>query len=287
MMAAATSTIQVGHAVSNFITRHLAVTASAIGSLDEGSGGRAFLGVASGDSAIYNIGGRPSKIAQMREAIVAIRKMLKGEAIDWKGARIQTPWVSRPVPIMMAAEGPLALQLAGEHADIVICGLGLTPTAVEISLRNLEIGARRAGRALRDIDIWVLSRINLGDDREALVQSIKMELASNAHHAFSFTLNGKGVPTHLEDCIRSVVQNYDPTHHVGLGESPNARLVEDPELLNYLTERFAILGSVNECVAQVQQLEALGVNGVLFSGDIDGRAEVLMRLGDVITAYRA
>ena len=44
MAGAATSRIQVGPTVTNFVTRHLAVTASAIGTVAEVTGGRAILG---------------------------------------------------------------------------------------------------------------------------------------------------------------------------------------------------------------------------------------------------
>src|SRR5512139_2931545 len=51
-----TSRIRLGPLVTNPLTRHPVVTASAISSVDELSGGRALLGLGSGDSAIYTIG---------------------------------------------------------------------------------------------------------------------------------------------------------------------------------------------------------------------------------------
>ena len=51
-----TRRVRLGPLVTNPLTRHLVVTASAIASVDELSGGRAVLGLGSGDSAIYTIG---------------------------------------------------------------------------------------------------------------------------------------------------------------------------------------------------------------------------------------
>src|ERR671922_2813060 len=47
-----TSRVRLGPLVTNPLTRHLVVTASAISTIDELSGGRAMLGIGSGDSAI-------------------------------------------------------------------------------------------------------------------------------------------------------------------------------------------------------------------------------------------
>ena len=51
-----TSEIIFGPCVTNPVTRHPAVAASAIGTISELSGGRAFWGIATGDSAVLNLG---------------------------------------------------------------------------------------------------------------------------------------------------------------------------------------------------------------------------------------
>jgi 5,10-methylenetetrahydromethanopterin reductase len=287
LMAKATERALIGPAVTNFITRHLAVTASAMGTLDEVSGGRALLGVASGDSAIYNIGERPTKLAEMREAMLALRNMFDGQLAPWRGAQIHAEWVKRPIPLYVAAEGPRTLELTGEVADGVMAGMGLSSAAIELTLNHLGVGAERAGRSLDDLDVWVLARVNIGDDRQALINEIRMELASTAHHAFRFTLDGKDVPDALRERIMAVQRGYNPRRHEALGESPNARLMQDAELLDYMAGRFAIVGTVEECAAQVRQLEALGVKGILFTGFVADRAGLLERIGEVIAMVRA
>ena len=128
--------------------------------------------------------------------------MLRGEYTEYAGREIHTKWVASqaeaPVPIYIAAEGPKTLELAGEVADGVICGMGLSPEVVKLTLEHLAIGAERAGKTLEDLDIWTLARINMGADRAQLIEEIRMELASTAHHAFRFTLDGKLVPPQLE-----------------------------------------------------------------------------------------
>ena len=55
--------LRMGTFVTNPLTRHPAVTAGAIASINELSDGRAFLGIGTGDSAVYNVG---LKAAQTR-----------------------------------------------------------------------------------------------------------------------------------------------------------------------------------------------------------------------------
>ena len=201
-------------------------------------------------------------------------------------SNIHAEWVKRPIPLYVAAEGPRTLELTGELADGVMCGMGLTPEALGASLDYLRTGASQSGRSLADLDVWAFARINIGDDKDALVREIRMELASTAHHAFRFTLEGKGVPEEMKARILEVQRGYNPRRHEALGESPNARLMADPELLAYMAERFAIVGNVEQCVEQIRRLEAAGVDGVLFTGFVEQRAELIRNIGKVIAEVR-
>ena len=149
-----TSRIRLGPLVTNPLTRHLVVTASAISSLDEVAGGRAVLGLGSGDSAIYTIGAPPATVAGLEDAVVTLGALTSGRPVDRGGRRWQVHRSARRVPIYLAAEGPRTLELAGRVADGVIVGLGLTPEVIRLSLAAIERGARAAGRALGDLDIW-------------------------------------------------------------------------------------------------------------------------------------
>ena len=66
LAAVNTRHVRVGTWCTNPVTRHPAVTASAIATIDELAGGRAFLGIAPGDSAVYNIGHRPASLRPSR-----------------------------------------------------------------------------------------------------------------------------------------------------------------------------------------------------------------------------
>ncbi|MEM9354671.1 MAG: LLM class flavin-dependent oxidoreductase [Pseudomonadota bacterium] len=281
-----TESVMIGPSVTNPLTRHPAVMASAIASINELTNGRAMLGIATGDSAIYNLNERPRGLRGLREYITSLRSLLSGQSTNFGGKDIHTKWVAgqsdSPVPVYIAAEGPKTLELAGEIADGVICGLGLSPDVLALQLRHLEIGAKRAGRTIDDLDIWALARVNVGANKPKLVNEIRMELASTAHHAFRFTLEGKLVPQEFEDAIRAVQQRYQPAHHEDLGESPNAALLQDKDLLDYMTNRFAIVGTADECVSQIQAVRAAGFHQLLFTGFVDDRTELIRTLGQSV-----
>ena len=156
--------------------------------------------------------------------------------------------------------------------------MGFSPGVAKVTIDHIRTGAERAGRTLEEIDIWALGRVNVSEDRAALVSEICME-ASTAHHAFRFTQEGKLVPPQLADAIREVQQGYKPSHHEDLGESPNAQLMQDPELLAYMVDRFAVLGTLEECVAQIQRIREAGIHQILFTGFVDDRPELIENLG--------
>jgi 5,10-methylenetetrahydromethanopterin reductase len=279
----ASERMMIGPSVTNPLTRHPAVMASAIASVQEIAEGRAMLGIGTGDSAIYNLNERPGGLAGLREYILALKELLAGRATEFAGREIHTRWVGgqpqTPVPIYISAEGPKTLELAGEVADGVICGMGISPEVVELTLRHIAIGADRAGRSLDDIDIWTLTRVNLGNDRAQLIDEIRMELASTAHHAFRFTQAGKLVPPQFVDGIRRVQSGYSTANHEDLGDSPNAGLMDDPALLSYMTDRFAVVGTAQDCVEQLQAVRASGIHQFVFTGFVDARAALIENLG--------
>ena len=252
-----TSRVRLGPLVTNPLTRHLVVTASAMASLDELAKGRAVLGLGSGDSAIYTLGAPPATLAGLEDAITTLGRLTGGERVEREGRRWQVHRSARRVPIYLAAEGPRTLELAGRVADGVIVGLGLTPEVIHLSLAAIERGARAAGRTLADVDVWWLAKTNLADTREAAVAPIKMALAASANHAFRFTLEGKGVPAELHAPIRGLQRDYDAHHHEIAGAG-NAGLTDRWGLTDFLVDRFAIAGTPAECAAQIRRAMAAG-----------------------------
>lgn len=261
-----TAKLRLGPSVTNPLTRHLVVTARAITSLDELSGGRAFLGIGSGDSAVYTLGIRPARLPALEEAIQTLRALTGGEVILRAGQRLQVKGAHRQVPLYLAAEGPKSLRLAGRLANGVIVGGGLTPEVIQLSLDSIRRGAEEGGRDPAALDVWWLAKANIADSRVQAVDEIKMALAASANHAFRFTLEGKGVPPELHESIRELQRQYDPHQHEALGPTRNAELTDRWGLTDYMAERFAVAGTPSECAAQVSRMVAAGAKQLLLTG---------------------
>ena len=267
-----TKRMRIGPLVTNPLTRHLVVTASAIASVDELSGGRAALGLGSGDSAIYTIGAPPATVAGLEDSVVTLGRLTSGEPVPRAGRIWRVHRSTRRVPIYLAAEGPRTLELAGRVADGVIVGSGLTPDVIHLSLAAIEKGARAAGRTLDDIDVWWFAKTSLADRRAQAIEPIKMALAASANHAFRFTLEGKGVPADLHEKIRLLQREYDAHHHEIPG-AVNASLPDRFDLTEFLVDRFAIAGTPGDCVAQVSRAMAAGARQFMITGFVpDPRA---------------
>jgi 5,10-methylenetetrahydromethanopterin reductase len=285
--AGATTRVRLGPLVTNPLTRHLVVTGSAISSIDELSGGRAILGLGSGDSAITTLGAPPATLAGLADAIETLGRLTSGEVVERGGRRWQVRRSRRRVPLYLAAEGPRTLELAGRVADGVIVGLGLTPEVIRLSLDAIGRGARAAGRSLSDLDIWWFAKTSVADTREAAVAPIRMALAASANHAFRFTLDGKGLSPDLYERVRGLQREYDAHQHE-IATAANAELTERWGLTEFLRDRFAIAGTPGDCVAQIRRAMSTGARQFIATGFVpEPRAFMRRFMGEVAAAVRA
>ena len=142
--AGATSRVTLGTAVTNVVTRHPAVVASAARTVAELAPGRFVLGVGVGDSAVAPVGLRPTTGAELRERLAIVRGLLAGTAVDFGGttSRLRDPV---DVPIHLAASGPRNLRLAGELADGAILLSGVAPGPLAAATARVQEGRAPPG----------------------------------------------------------------------------------------------------------------------------------------------
>ena len=172
-MGASTKTAHLGTGVTNPVTRDPVVTAGALATLSEQTGGRAFLGIGVGDSALHNSGLKPATLKQLEEYVLAVRGLLTEGKARFQGRDLKLTWWNNmhPVPIYISAHGPKGLELAGRIADGVIVGSGFTGPAIDFAHRHIQEGARASGRQLADLEVWYLAYTALDEgDRSAADQ---------------------------------------------------------------------------------------------------------------------
>jgi 5,10-methylenetetrahydromethanopterin reductase len=284
VVADATSKVGIGPTVTNALTRHPAVAASAIATLNEMSGGRAYFGIGSGDSAILNLGLRPARLKEMQEYIEAMRAILSGQSYEYKGREIHVQWSENPVPIIMSAEGPKILALAGGIADAVIVHSGLSKEVLVETIAKIREGERAAGRPEGSAKVWAFAKCNVADRREDAIDEIKMALAASGHHAFRFTLEGKNVPEHLQEAIMALQGEYVPSEHEQLGDTRNAAISDELGLTEFLADRFAVVGTPEDCLAKVRTIEEAGVDNLLILAISSDSNNIIRRFGEEVIA---
>ncbi len=256
LAAQLTQSATIGTCVTNTVTRHLSVTANATASIDDIAGGRAILGIGSGDTAVHLVGKKSIRMSAMREALRVLRALLDGVPVEYEGAELCSNWRKPDLPIFLAAGGPKTLALGGECAGGLITLAGLAPETISWVRECVSEGEKTAGRPEGSTPIWVDGLLSFGKDREAVREAIKPRITSFANQNFRVAYHA--VPqAHLEE-VKYFRENYDETD-LGPGNQ-NARRVTD-----YMIDRFGIIGTVPDVVSRFEELAAQRVETFLIA----------------------
>ena len=168
LAAARTSHLTLYTVVTNPITRHVSVLASAVQTVEELAPGRIKIIVGSGYSAVRTIGRPAATLREMRESVVTLRRLLDGETVSMDGFEARLPYASgRKIPILIGATGPRTIELAGEVADGVLIAVGVDPANMDDARRRFEAGALKSGRDPSSLEVVYAARIDVDEDLEA------------------------------------------------------------------------------------------------------------------------
>jgi 5,10-methylenetetrahydromethanopterin reductase len=251
--------------VSNPISRHPSVTAGALFSLEELAPGRVALGIGTGDSAIYGIGLQGSKVDRLREYILAVKGLLRGEEVTWEGRTFRAEWRNweppRDVPIYVSCHGPKVIRMAAEVADGIISQYGLMPEHLEREQRLIEEGARAGGRDPAEVDLWHHIPVAVGETvDEAFVHSS----AGGAYFMARFGMEDKQIPEEYRDAIAALAAEERLELH-GRDNRVLAEMANGFGVRDYLIERCGgMIGTLDSLRGAVERLRDRGVRQVLF-----------------------
>ena len=289
VVALNTSTIGINVGPTNPFTRHPAVTAASVSTLDEVSNGRMALTVSRGFSNVGNVGLKPALLAESREYITTIKALWRDKITTWRGKTIRLTYPTRPAPpVYLIAEGPKTLRMAGEIADGVICGMGQNPEVIKATLQHIREGAESAGRRLEDIDVCMHVRWHIADSWEQAVSEMKPMLASAAGHALAASFDGKLVPEEFQAQLRRIQKAYAYEEHREGGNNPATPLIDEvPGLAEYLAQRFTVAGTVKQVIQQIEEMANLGVRYFRFAGGpTDPAKEMKILAKEVLPHFR-
>jgi len=248
-LAVSTERIRLGTAVTNPLTRHPTVTASAFSTLAELSGGRATLGISVGDSALKSMNLDVARMATLAETVALCRKLLRGEAVSCgEGKMAQLPRVAPSVPIYVAATGPKMLALAGKIADGVILMNGVAPELICEAVRIVREGKRAADREQESVRIAVWAACH--PSRDAVKFNVARAILRN-------------IPGPVDDLTRKVAaqvkEAYDYRQR-GDARADFARLIPDE-----IVARYAFFGDPSAIARQIASLAPCDVDEVVLA----------------------
>jgi coenzyme F420-dependent glucose-6-phosphate dehydrogenase len=156
---------------------HPSIVAQSFGTLGCLAPGRVILGVGTGEAmnetpaTAAEWPGAKERRLRMAEAIELIRELWAGERVTFEGEYYRTDKATiydkpeQPVPIYVAASGPLAAKLAGRAGDGFICTSGKGTELYEQLLGNVAEGAEAAGKDASSIERTI--EVKVSYDRDA------------------------------------------------------------------------------------------------------------------------
>ncbi len=186
--AAVTDRIKVGSGVINNWTRNIGLLAATYLTLDDLAPDRIICGIGAWwDPLAKNVGiERRKPLKAMRETVEVLRRLLNMEEVTYEGEFHQVRGIKldvvhgrqepRNVEIMIGATGPQMLALTGEIADGVVLNYCVPPEYNDMAMEQLEMGTKRAGRSLDDLDRPQLVVCSVHEDRAEAIRGAKMLL---------------------------------------------------------------------------------------------------------------
>ena len=275
-----TNRIGLGFAVTNIVTRHVSVLASAAATLNEMSGGRVVLGIGSGATGVGVAGLRRATLAQLEKSVTIVRQLLSGESVPTGSQTLSSDkgheylpedemrlhWKpgTPPPPIFLSAHGPRALRLAGKIADGVVYSLGALPEMVRFANERISEGVNERGKDNPSkVQRWSRVALAIGEkeDKKAILNEVRPYVAT-VETNLAFLGSAVDIPSSLRDEALQTLKKYDISEHVQTN-AEHARLISDNAV-----EQLAIVGTPPECVERIAELQKSGAanfNFVIFT----------------------
>lgn len=294
-LADKTTCIMLATGIMQTTARTPAMTAMTALTLHDLTGGRFVLGLgASGPQVVEGLHGvkyNPA-LSRLRDTVNICRMIFRGEKVRYEGKAITLPLPNSEgkairishdpidLPIYLATLGPNSLEYTGEVANGWL-GTSFSPDHPEAHLSFIESGALKNGRTLRDIDLCVSARVEIGDDLDAMIDKRRAAVA--------FNMGGMG----------SADTNFYNDAFKRAGYAEEASIIQALWLAGKRDEaakrvpdamitEFQLLGPKDQVKSRIQRYKEAGVTtlklGLDGAGPLGrGRFELLEEIVDLVT----
>src|SRR5882724_4389873 len=287
-----TKRIEIGWGIISPYTRHPVQIAMEARVLQDAAGdGRFLLGLGASKIFMKEIGeGEKGKevgpATVMKESLEIVKAMLAGEEVNYHGKAFDASapalrpeaHVSRKsVPMYIAGTGPAMQRLAGTHSEGLLTASITTPEFVKYSRRNMEEGARKAGRDPSALELGSVIVGSIAKDsrqgREGAREMAAMYLANKVQ-------NIKGSADVLLECAGLTFQELQPiADEMEKGGRKAAAQAVSDELLRKICP---IAGTPDECIQKIEEYRDAGCTHIMLEIWGDDRTGQAKLFGDAV-----
>jgi 5,10-methylenetetrahydromethanopterin reductase len=247
---------------TNPATRHPAVIASTFATLQVESHGRAFLGIARGDSAMTYIGRKPMPLSEFEAALRQIQTYLRGDTVDQDGFASRIEWLARAnvprVEMSVAATGPKVIEIAARVADAITFSVGADPLRLGAAIEVARQVRKATGLAPLRFGAYV-NAVAHPDIAEAR-RLVRGRMGVYARFSTMSRSVMDTLSTDDRKVAQELVKNYDLHAHAASGARHESALADD------FVDRFGIVGPSERVAQRLIELAQLGLDHIVIVG---------------------
>jgi 5,10-methylenetetrahydromethanopterin reductase len=290
VIAAETRRIQLGWGIISPYTRHPVQIAMESRVMQDLAGERFLLGLGASKIFMKEIGeGEGEKVGPatvMGESIEIIRGVLGGDAFRYQGKvfAAEIPPLKRDAhtprgvpPIYIAATGPVLQKMSGSIGDGLLTASITTPAFVRYSRKNMEEGARKAGR---DLSSLVLGSVIVGGiSRDAR----KGKEGAREQAAMYLANKVQNIQGSADVLLQSARLTFDQLRPIADamekgGRKAAAKAVSD----EILRKVCPIAGTPEECIERINEYRNAGCSHIMLEIWGDDRVGQAKLFGEAV-----
>lgn len=275
LASTATSRLGLGVGVTNPVTRHPAVTACAMASVQEASQGRAVLGIGRGLSSLAFLNAPPSRLETLETYLHTLQVYLSGRGFPLLQAsqegqengsavrrNVSQPEESRllwldprfpKVPVDVAATGPKVIALGSRLAERITFSVGADEKRLRRAIETARQAAVASGRDPKTLSLGAYVSCVPHPDKTIARRYAAPDVAMHAHISALARNSDPFLSARHRTVLENVVSKYDMTRHGRHGRQTDA-------LDDAFVDENAVIGPPDDCVARLRALLALGLD---------------------------
>jgi 5,10-methylenetetrahydromethanopterin reductase len=258
-----TTTLRVGIAVTNVVTRHVSVVSGLFRSLYEIGGERFQLGLGTGSSSIGTVGLSSSRTSEFRAAVETLKTFGSGGTHDFGSGPVRQESPAALSNLVIAATGPRNLELAGEVADGVLILNGSDTQALQRSIDLVRKGESRRAAGAASPKLIVTSFCLPTDHPEKDARLLKPICVAMAQQLGARSaIEAAGISVSHDLPSGPVYPDLVHAQDADVALRAVDHLVSDEDVLRF-ARTFCLFGSLEEIAGQIEKMSALGVAEVM------------------------